>query len=87
MPSTGTALGKETFVNSETPEISVVMPCLNEAETLSTCIERAAEALRENGIDGEIVIADNGSTDGSQGIATRAGRVLCRFPKKDMEMH
>ncbi len=82
MPSTGTALGKETFVNSETPEISVVMPCLNEAETLSTCIERAAEALRENGIDGEIVIADNGSTDGSQGIATRAGARVVQVPQK-----
>lgn len=49
------------------------MPCLNEAETLATCIRKAAGALREEGMEGEILIADNGSTDGSQDIATREG--------------
>ena len=55
------------------PEVSVVMPCLNEADTLATCIGRAQQALKENNIAGEIVVADNGSTDRSQDIATRMG--------------
>ena len=55
------------------PELSVVMPCLNEAETLAACIEKAQRALREHGIVGEIVVADNGSTDGSQALASRLG--------------
>lgn len=55
------------------PEVSVVMPCLNEAETLAKCIEKAQRSFREHGIHGEVVIADNGSTDGSQELATRLG--------------
>src|SRR3712207_1776106 len=55
------------------PELSVVMPCLNEADTLATCITKAQDALREHGIAGEVVIADNGSTDGSPEIARRLG--------------
>ena len=54
-------------------EVSIVMPCLNEAETLGTCIKKAQKALREHGIAGEVVVADNGSTDGSQAIATGLG--------------
>ena len=53
--------------------LSIVMPCLNEAETLATCIHKASAALRTEGIDGEIVIADNGSTDESKEIAVAAG--------------
>jgi glycosyltransferase involved in cell wall biosynthesis len=57
-------------VAAEAPvEVSVVMPCLNEADTLATCIEKAQRALRDHGLRGEIIIADNGSTDGSQEIA------------------
>lgn len=54
-------------------ELSIVMPCLNEADTLQTCIEKAQRALRDAGIAGEIVIADNGSADGSQEIAASLG--------------
>ncbi len=54
-------------------ELTIVMPCLNEADTLETCLEKAQRAMRENGIVGEIVVADNGSTDGSQAIAERIG--------------
>ena len=54
-------------------ELSVVMPCLNEAETLAGCIEAARQALHEHKIVGEIIVADNGSTDGSQLIAARLG--------------
>jgi glycosyltransferase involved in cell wall biosynthesis len=54
-------------------ELSIVMPCLNEAETLETCISKARSFLERSGISGEIVIGDNGSTDGSQEIARRCG--------------
>lgn len=54
-------------------ELSVVMPCLNEAETLATCIEKARGFLERAGVVGEVVIADNGSTDGSQAIASGLG--------------
>jgi glycosyltransferase involved in cell wall biosynthesis len=50
-------------------EFSIVMPCLNEAETLSICIQKAQRSLSENNVAGEIIIADNGSIDGSQEIA------------------
>jgi glycosyltransferase involved in cell wall biosynthesis len=64
------------------PELSIVMPCLNEADTLGTCIERAHRALRENGIDGEVIIADNGSSDGSQEIAAGLGARLVSVKRK-----
>jgi glycosyltransferase involved in cell wall biosynthesis len=54
-------------------ELSIVMPCLNEAETLQICIDKARGYLESSGVVGEIVIADNGSTDGSQDIARKAG--------------
>lgn len=54
-------------------ELSVVMPCLNEAETLAVCIKKAAASMADLGIIGEVVIADNGSTDGSQQIAEAHG--------------
>src|SRR5687767_12183564 len=57
-------------------ELSIVMPCLNEADTLATCIGKAQRSLAEHGIDGEVIIADNGSTDGSQDIADRLGARL-----------
>ena len=57
----------------KTIEVSVVMPCLNEAETLEVCILKAQRALREANIAGEVVIADNGSTDSSVEIAERLG--------------
>jgi len=57
----------------DVPEVSVVMPCLNEAETLGRCIEKVHRALRSSGICGEIIVADNGSTDGSQGRAAAMG--------------
>lgn len=57
-------------------ELSVVMPCLDEAQTLATCIEKARGAMRTHGIAGEIIVADNGSGDGSQEIALRQGARL-----------
>jgi glycosyltransferase involved in cell wall biosynthesis len=54
-------------------ELSVVMPCLNEAETVETCVRKAVGFFAEHGVDGEVIIADNGSTDGSQQLAREAG--------------
>jgi glycosyltransferase involved in cell wall biosynthesis len=57
-------------------DVSVVIPCLNEADTLETCIDKAERAMRQSGLSGEIIVADNGSTDGSQAIALRRGARL-----------
>jgi glycosyltransferase involved in cell wall biosynthesis len=64
------------------PEVSIVMPCLNEADTLGTCIAKAQRALDEHDIDGEIVVADNGSTDGSQSIAFSMGARVVNVPRR-----
>jgi len=55
------------------PELSIVMPCLNESETLATCIEKALAFFKKSGTDGEIIVADNCSEDGSQAIAKDLG--------------
>jgi glycosyltransferase involved in cell wall biosynthesis len=64
------------------PGVSVVMPCLNEAETLAACIRRALAALREAGLSGEVVVADNGSTDGSRAIAREEGARVVDVPTR-----
>ncbi|PWT91698.1 MAG: dolichol-P-glucose synthetase [Blastocatellia bacterium] len=63
-------------------ELSIVMPCLNEAETLEVCIQKARGFLETHAVDGEVLIADNGSTDGSQEIARRAGARVVDVPMK-----
>jgi len=63
-------------------EVSIVMPCLNEAETLATCIRKAKDALRDAGIEGEVIVADNGSTDGSQAIAELFGARVIHVQEK-----
>ncbi len=57
-------------------EVSVVIPCLNEVDTVASCIRVARKALDENRIDGEIIVADNGSTDGSQELIRESGARL-----------
>ncbi|MGB3239074.1 MAG: glycosyltransferase family 2 protein [Geitlerinemataceae cyanobacterium] len=59
-------------------ELSIVMPCLNEAETLGMCIQKARDYLHKHDIAGEIIVADNGSTDGSPDIALEMGARLVR---------
>ena len=54
-------------------ELSVVMPCLNEADTVAKCVHKGLEGLKKAKCKGEIVLADNGSTDGSQQLAKKAG--------------
>lgn len=61
-------------------EVSVVMPCLNEHETLGKCIQKAQRAFREHALSAEVVVADNGSTDGSQAIARRLGARVVDIP-------
>src|SRR5580704_14449415 len=58
---------------AETVEVSVVIPCLNEANSLGICIAKALSAFSSAGISGEVVVADNGSTDGSVQIALECG--------------
>ncbi|NNG03716.1 MAG: glycosyltransferase family 2 protein [Inquilinus sp.] len=66
----------------QTPQVSIVMPCLNEAGTLPACLDEARQALaaleREHGLSGEIVVADNGSTDDSRQIARQLGARVVR---------
>ena len=63
-------------------ELTILMPCLNEAETLATCIGKAQSYLTRSGVAGEVVIADNGSTDGSQQIALKAGAKVVEVLEK-----
>ncbi len=65
------AIDQYNAEDAPAPEVSIVMPCLNESDTLAVCIEKAQRALADHGIEGEIIVADNGSTDGSQEIARR----------------
>ena len=68
--------------SGEQIELSVVMPCLNERATLGACIKQAQETLKRQGIRGEVVIADNGSTDGSQKIAADLGARVVAVEKR-----
>ena len=70
----------EDHTSAEGIEFSLVIPCLNEVETLETVITKAQSALERLGIAGEVVVSDNGSTDGSQEIARRMGAVLVDAP-------
>src|SRR5882724_7090410 len=67
---------------SDSCEVTILMPCLNEAETLAACIKKAQGYLARSGIDGEVLIADNGSTDGSQDIATNLGARVVAVQEK-----
>jgi glycosyltransferase involved in cell wall biosynthesis len=67
-PNTKLATSTISSSGEQELELSIVMPCLNEADTLGTCIDKAKQSLREHGIQGEVIIADNGSTDASPHI-------------------
>jgi len=83
---TATAPGTEpvpvTSRESSTCELTIVLPCLNEAETLAVCIRKARASLAELDVSGEVVIADNGSTDGSQEIARAEGARVVPVPRR-----
>lgn len=63
-------------------ELTILMPCLNEAETIAVCVEKAQAFLARNNIAGEVLIADNGSTDGSQAIAEKLGARVVPIPRR-----
>ena len=63
-------------------EVSIVMPCLNEVETLAACIEKARQAIEEGGYSAEIIVADNGSSDGSQLLARELGATVVPVQRK-----
>jgi hypothetical protein len=62
------------------PLVSVVLPCLNEADSITACIREAKNGLAKAGVEGEVVVVDNGSTDGSGELATRAGGRVIEEP-------
>lgn len=63
-------------------EVSVVIPCLNEKDTIEICVKKAIKAMRDGGISGEVIVADNGSSDGSRKIAEDAGAKIVAVPDK-----
>jgi glycosyltransferase involved in cell wall biosynthesis len=67
---------------AEEPLVSVVIPCLNEAENIEWCVRRALEVLDESGISGEVIVADNGSDDGSAALAEAAGAKVVHEPRR-----
>ena len=67
---------------ADSVELTILMPCLNEAETLARCIEKARLGIERAGVRGEILIADNGSTDGSQAIAEKSGARVAPIAEK-----
>ena len=79
LPITGNATPEAPV---EPVELSIVMPCLNEADTIENCVRIATKALADHGIVGEVVVADNGSTDGSQAIAARMGARVIAVQEK-----
>jgi glycosyltransferase involved in cell wall biosynthesis len=64
------------------PRVSVVIPCLDEAETIAECVRRARGVLDESGLDGEVIVVDNGSTDGSGDLARTAGALVVEEPRR-----
>src|SRR3984957_16723399 len=73
---------REAAVADRDVEVTVLMPCLDEAETVATCVGKAVAFLTDHDIDGEVVVADNGSTDGSQEVAEAAGARVLHIPER-----
>src|SRR5919201_4696038 len=64
------------------PSVSVVIPCLNEAETIGECVRRARAVLGKAGLNGEVLVVDNGSSDGSGDLARAAGALVVDEPRR-----
>src|SRR5881392_1882649 len=87
VPPMGTILTSERVQSARTDmspavEVSVVIPCLNEANSLAYCVDKARKVLQEAGLSGEVVVADNGSTDGSIEIAEEHGARVIRVAER-----
>jgi glycosyltransferase involved in cell wall biosynthesis len=77
------ASGEEKSTVASAPvDISVVMPCLNEAESVGICVTKALEGIRRTGLTGEVIVSDNGSTDGSALVAREAGGRVVHQPRR-----
>ncbi|MDX1394697.1 MAG: glycosyltransferase family 2 protein [Gemmatimonadota bacterium] len=63
-------------------ELTILMPCLDEAETVAACVKKACRYLEEHGVEGEVLVSDNGSTDGSPELAAAAGARVVTAPRK-----
>jgi glycosyltransferase involved in cell wall biosynthesis len=70
------AVGAATEPQTTRPRVSVVIPCLDEAASIADCVAQSLEAMRAAGLDGEVVVADNGSIDGSPELAREAGAIV-----------
>ena len=68
--------------SAEPIELTILMPCLNEAETIQTCVRKARGYIESRGIRGEVIVADNGSTDGSQALAESCGARVVPIPTR-----
>lgn len=73
---------RSSFSSHKNHSLSLVIPCLNEAETLAESVRRGLEGIRECGISGEVIVADNGSTDDSAKIAKKAGARVISVPER-----
>lgn len=78
----GEVMVRQDYELGDQLELSVIIPCLNEAETVGVCVEKAVRWIRANGIRGEVILADNGSTDGSGEIARQKGARLIAVATK-----
>jgi glycosyltransferase involved in cell wall biosynthesis len=78
----GTVSDQRSGVDPQEVELTILMPCLNEAQTIGVCIAKAQRFLDTSGVVGEVLIADNGSTDGSIGLAASCGARLISVPTK-----
>ena len=74
--------GGASVPGADALELSIVLPCLNEAETVARCVEKAIHWLRDAAVDGEVVVADNGSTDDSAELARAAGARVVTVRRK-----
>ncbi|HEX6713734.1 MAG TPA: glycosyltransferase family 2 protein [Thermoleophilaceae bacterium] len=80
--STLESTSPSTAPDTAVPRVSVVIPCLNEADNIEECVNRAKRVLTESGLSGEVIVADNGSDDGSAEIAKQAGALVVHEPQR-----
>jgi hypothetical protein len=77
-----TSAAAASHAATDAPRVSVVIPCLNEAENIEECVHRAQRVLSDSGLTGEVIVADNGSDDGSATLATDAGALVVHEPRR-----
>jgi len=78
----GGNLAQHSLAATHQVELTVLMPCLNEAETVAACVRKAVSFLAVHGVAGEVIVADNGSSDGSQALAEAEGARVVRISER-----